>query len=529
MTTPGNAAGLPLVLGTPEQFATVNRFLTDVGYTATGVSERTGVPAIYLFTQLSDGRTTGTSMADPLDAVIRLFMDVEGVDGSTLRRFLPASVVGAFRELGLLVASSTGTDWWRASVLLYPAGTHVDLGRGSPEMYVVSDLNVDVEPAQAITLAPDVVYPAITLNTGAFLTFLPRRPCQHFLEMCGGTGIAALLSSRLAQRAWTADVSMRASHYAEFNVRLNGLSNVVVACGDLYQPVQDLTFDRVVAHPPYVPAFQQRLLFRDGGDDGEHITRRVVAGLPNHLRPGGRFYCTCRATDRKGATLEQRVRAWLGEREGDFDVCVITLKEQDVREHYADVLEGRRTDVEEIQARMALFRQLEAERFVHGTIVIQRIAGARAPFTERRDVGAVASSAAVEWLLDWETLIRELGGDAWLLEARPRVGERSGLEIKQRRQAGQWRATGCTADTDWPFLLGVECPLWAATLLDQCDGRRPLRDHLGLLRTKGALPAEGAEATFLDGVRVLASAGILEFERHPLPALRSGAPPPPVA
>ena len=519
------AARLPLVLGSAGQFATVRGFLADVGYTATGVSERTGAPAIYLFKQRCDGRTTGTSMTDALDMLIRLFMDVERVDGPTLRRLVPTPVVTALQELGLLLASPADADSWRASVLLYPAGTHVELGKGSPELYLVSDVNVDVEPAEAAGLPPDVVYPAITLNTGAFLTFLPRKPCQHFLEMCAGTGIAALMSSRFAERAWAADVSARASHYAEFNVRLNAVSNVVVACGDLYQPVRDLTFDRIVAHPPYVPAFQQRLLFRDGGEDGEQITQRVIAGLPDHLRAGGRAYCTCRATDRKGAGLEQRVRGWLGEREAEFDVLLVTLKEQEVREHYAGVLEGRRTNVEEIQARMAMFRQLEAERFVHGTIVIQRIPGRRPPFTERRQVGALASSAAVEWLLDWETLIRGPGGDAWLLDARPRVAERSELDIKERRRDGQWRAVGCAAATDWPFLVGVESPLWAATLLDQCDGRVALREHLNLLHAKGALPAEGAEAAFLRGVLVLASAGILEFERCPLPALR-GLPPP---
>ena len=42
-----------------------------------------------------------------------------------------------------------------------------------------------------------------------------------------------------------------------------------------------------MTHPPYIPAKETELIFRDGGKDGEQIIRRAVEGLPRFLRPGG--------------------------------------------------------------------------------------------------------------------------------------------------------------------------------------------------------------------------------------------------
>ena len=100
--------------------------------------------------------------------------------------------------------------------------------------------------------------------------------------------------------------------FAEFNAALNGLTNVRVLEGDVYAPLGDEHFDVVIAHPPYVPALETEFVFRDAGEDGEQVTRRIVDGLACIiLLPGGQFFCDCMLTDREGATLEQRCgRCW---------------------------------------------------------------------------------------------------------------------------------------------------------------------------------------------------------------------------
>jgi methylase of polypeptide subunit release factors len=90
--------------------------------------------------------------------------------------------------------------------------------------------------------------------------------------------------------------------------------------GDLYDPVRGLTFDRIVAHPPCVPAAEQELLYRDGGEDGDQVLRLIVAGLPRHLRAGGIFYAFTILAGGEGETIEARIRTWLGGVDSEFEV-----------------------------------------------------------------------------------------------------------------------------------------------------------------------------------------------------------------
>ena len=161
-------------------------------------------------------------------------------------------------------------------------------------------------------LPPDVVYPAILDTTRRFLQDLPDTACDAMLDIGTGTGIAALIGARSARHVWATDITARAVRFAEINRRFAGLDNMTVAEGDMYAPVEGLTFDRITMHPPYVPAKKSKFLYRDAGEDGEQIIRRAVEGLPEMLRPGGRFYSQQVATDREKETLEQRVRKWLG-------------------------------------------------------------------------------------------------------------------------------------------------------------------------------------------------------------------------
>src|SRR6185369_4257091 len=131
-----------------------------------------------------------------------------------------------------------------------------------------------------------VVFPAIYAGTLRFLRLLPQGRDLETLDLCGGSGIGALHFSRTVRAAATADITERAALFAEFNARLNEAA-VSSFCGDLYSPLSGRKFDVISAHPPFVPATGQNMVYRDGGNTGEEITRRIVEGLPTHLRAGG--------------------------------------------------------------------------------------------------------------------------------------------------------------------------------------------------------------------------------------------------
>ncbi len=116
------------------------------------------------------------------------------------------------------------------------------------------------------------------------------------IDLCTGAGAIAktLTVSRPEARVVASDLGEHAVACA----RANG---VEAYCGDLFAPLPpslEGRADVIVAVAPYVPTPELSLLQRDtftfepplsydGGHDGTEILRRVLAGSPSFLRPGG--------------------------------------------------------------------------------------------------------------------------------------------------------------------------------------------------------------------------------------------------
>jgi release factor glutamine methyltransferase len=116
------------------------------------------------------------------------------------------------------------------------------------------------------------------------------------IDLCTGTGaIAAVLR---AHRPHARVVATEVDERAVANARANG---VEVFEGDLLDPLPatlEGQADTIAGVVPYVPTPELGLLQRDtftfetalsydGGDDGTTHLRRVIAGAPRFLRPGG--------------------------------------------------------------------------------------------------------------------------------------------------------------------------------------------------------------------------------------------------
>jgi len=491
----------------PEQMRLLRSLLTQAEFTVPAVCQRMEIASIYDFRSIREGRTVGLELHDTLDLLIRLFMDVELLQRDQIERLLPPEGLSVLESVGLLQAYASDPSQCHAAALLYP----------TESIWVASDLNVSPAGPAHTPLAEDAVYPAITKNTRHFLSSLPSTPCDRFLELCAGTGIAALLASRDARHTWAADITERATRFARFNAMLNGIDNCTAIQGDLYQPVLGEYFDRIVAHPPYMPSLEQKYIFRDGGADGEQITRRIIAGLPEHLSPGGSFYCTCMLTDRKGARAEARLRDMLGEAQGEFDLALVTLQTYQPTEYYLRLaLDGRAT-LEEVVQRHEIFKRLEVEHLVYCSMVIQRRSDIRAVFTARRQVGSGVGLPEMEWLLRWETAAAQPETVDGLIESRPMVSRRFRLQSAYTMDSGTWAADECTLATAWPFAVEARCPPWVAGLVTRCDGRRTVRDHLRILKENGEVPADAPETEFVKLARALIAGGFLEVPDFPLP------------
>lgn len=121
------------------------------------------------------------------------------------------------------------------------------------------------------------------------------------LDLCTGSGCVAvtLAKERPTSTVYATDASRDALAVARENALRLGAYNVALRAGDLYAAVDPaLRFDLITANPPYVARGEMPTLMQDvrdfeprlaleAGDDGLDVVRRVVAGAPVHLGPGG--------------------------------------------------------------------------------------------------------------------------------------------------------------------------------------------------------------------------------------------------
>jgi hypothetical protein len=407
----------------------------------------------------------------------------------------------------LLVPAVANADWCVGPVALIPI----------EGLYVVSDRLGEMEVVGGSTPA-DIVYSPITPETSRFIGLMPRIPCEHYLEVCGGSAAAALIAARdFAKNAYSADITERSTRFARFSAALNNLSNFTAVQGDLYEPLAGQTFDLITAHPPYVPAEETEMVFRDGGADGEQITRRILADLDQYLQPGGQFYLDCVLTDREGDPLEQRVRRMLGAGEGEFDVIVIRGGTADLRVYLAERLQGGRMTYGSFKQQAELFKRLRVEQFVASTVLIQRRTSDRPVVTRHRMLTGETRAPHLQWVLDYMSRTVEWGSDSTeeILGYRLRVSPHVQMRTRSVLRDGEWSPVDARIALMTPFAVEAPCPPILSTLLARCDGRLTGREHLTALRASGDVPPAKTDADFAQLIRELADAAYIELDAFP--------------
>ncbi|WP_321470278.1 methyltransferase [uncultured Paludibaculum sp.] len=493
---------VPLKIGTPDQFSELRESLRRLGYSEEAVSRRTGSETIYQFKVLAEDRAAGAEIHDALDVLIRLLMDEEPVEETVILAHLPARLLELLSDLDVVVKKDE--THWHSTVVLYPVAG----------LYVASDRTRLVGEK----LPADAVYAAITGNTGRFLSIQPEDPGDDFLDLCCGTGVAALLAaSRGAKRAWAADLGQRSVHFSDFNAKLNGLLQVTAVQGDLFGAVDGQTFDCVVAHPPYVPDASMKLLFRDGGEDGEQIFRRIIQDLPRYLKPGGRFYCVTTATDRENELLQERIRLWLGETSPEFDVILVATE---VGKRPTKVLEAvvkAKGKLGQLGGRSELYERLKVTAIFYGTVVLERAAQPRAVATARTLKAEEAAGPAVEWFRKWEQAAAQPSLPAALRRSRPRLAQSMQLQVTHKPGESGLEPSEFKLKSSYPFVFTANVEPWLAVLVGMCAGQLTTGEIFDQLQAQDVVDAGLTFEEFCDVVRLLISNGFLELGQFPLP------------
>jgi release factor glutamine methyltransferase len=196
---------------------------------------------------------------------------------------------------------------------------------GTPTAYLVGEKEFWSIP---LRVDPRVLIPRP--DTEILVEEAARRGGRRILEIGTGSGAIAIAIAREIREAAivATDLSEEALQVARENVARHGLeARIELRQGDLFDPVAGETFDLVVSNPPYVrhldiPRLQPEIAYHeprvalDGGEDGLAVLRRLTAGAPAHLVPGGSLVCEF------GAGLAGAVVA-LGEAAGFSEIAVL--------------------------------------------------------------------------------------------------------------------------------------------------------------------------------------------------------------
>ena len=153
----------------------------------------------------------------------------------------------------------------------------------------------------------------------AALIALRGQPAPAVLDLCTGSGCVGLSLKSLAPHAEVtlADISADALEIARRNARALGV-DVALRQGDLFDAVRRGRFDVIACNPPYIPTgeleglqrevrYEPRLAL-DGGADGLDFYRRIAAGAPAHLNPGGTIFLEVGAGEAEAVLALLRAR-----------------------------------------------------------------------------------------------------------------------------------------------------------------------------------------------------------------------------
>lgn len=291
--------------------------LSSAGFTVDGLVDAWGPDAAAALHrgQRVPALRSLTDADSPIAVLARTFVLGFPSTPTGLETALPTLGFDGAVELGLVTADGTPlldlrpysvvdaqgvASWWIASDL-----GELALGHAIPEHHVLG------------------VGGASTTLSGLMID----RPVDLALDLGTGCGIQALHLARHAKRVIATDISERALDLARFNAALNGVESIEFRLGSLFEPVAGERFGHIVSNPPFVitprttgvPSYE----YRDGGMVGDALVAEVVAGLAEHLEPGGYAqllgnweYAAEEGLDRVGAWVDATgLDGWVVERE----------------------------------------------------------------------------------------------------------------------------------------------------------------------------------------------------------------------
>jgi methylase of polypeptide subunit release factors len=121
---------------------------------------------------------------------------------------------------------------------------------------------------------------------------LPPKDGLTILDLGCGCGVGGLYATHLLGarrgRLTLSDINPEAIRYCAVNAALNGMPNVRLSVGDLFERI-DEPVDYIVCNPPFMVDAAKRPYRDGGGDIGAELSLRILKESLSRLNSGGRL------------------------------------------------------------------------------------------------------------------------------------------------------------------------------------------------------------------------------------------------
>jgi SAM-dependent methyltransferase len=396
-----------------------------------------------------------------LSVMIRLWLTTEPIPEARLRAAL-GGTVDRFVACGLLARQG---DLLRATACLLPVQNRWTLRDYDPRE-VGGEMRVDHVPS-------------VSLSTALVANFTVRTPAKLGLDMGCGSGYQAMRLSDHCERVIATDINDRCLNFAEMTMAINGITNVELRRGSLFEPIEGLRFDSIASNPPFVISPGSELIFRDSGLPGDQVSERLVRRFADILDEGGWATILFNWHHKDDGTWAERPQEWVSGK--GCDVWLVRLR-TDSPEEYARawILTGQggvgEPDPVKMREWVAYYQSIGAEAMSLAAMVIRkRSAGPanwfRLDIPKPQDEMDSASDQILR-VFAAETALRGNAGDAAVLRLKLKLASAVRLEQTLKPERGAWMPASSRITANDGLSLQSAVAPQVASFLARHDGTR---------------------------------------------------------
>ncbi len=480
----------------PSDARRLREFLQEAGYTDEEFRKRPALMDLpsrragnwpYLLDYTSDPRT--------LNVLLRLFLFGMRLERPAVAGLISPPVLDLMTGSGMLAPDMDGLV---PSVMLTPLDQN----------WFAADPLWRMESEQS----SDTVLWA-NQTTRVLNLFSIRRPSRSTLDLGAGCGVLSVLASKHSERVAATDLNPRSAEFTLFNARLNEVENIESYTGDTFDPVQDRTFDLVLANPPFFVTPTSSRLYCENAMELDDYCRRVVREGARHLNEDGYLQMTLEWVQTSGQSWQDRLAGWL-----DGTGCDAWILRGYAREA-GEYAHERNKDAYAVNPERATqkfhecldyYRARGVEQVCGGVLAMRRRSGKNWLRMEEvpLDVGEPVGDSVLE-VFATQTVLSAYSSDEQLLSLRPRLAASAVLEQQFRPGEGKWTLASrqLRLSQGLPAFLAVESQV--AEFLAGCDGSLTLGELAQQLAARVKAPPENVRQQCCAVVRKLAERRVI--------------------